>query len=146
MKRLVTIIIILIFILIMACCGIFFVKQKSEYFSGELEEISQQIETQFQDGLSPDEETVKRFLGLSQQWEKDMNIFDLYIKHELIDQIERNLLSAGEYYRIGNIMRQFRSSGRYKEILKPFIKMSFLWQEIFFEIKSVLEFLMIRRN
>ncbi len=101
MKRLVTIIIILIFILIMACCGIFFVKQKSEYFSGELEEISQQIETQFQDGLSPDEETVKRFLGLSQQWEKDMNIFDLYIKHELIDQIERNLLSAGEYYRIG---------------------------------------------
>ncbi len=101
MKRLITIILILILILILSCCAILFVKHRSEYYSSQLEELSQQIETQFEAGLSPDEDLVRQFSDLSRQWEEDMNIFDLFIKHELIDQIERNLLSAGEYYRIG---------------------------------------------
>ncbi len=101
MKRLITIILILILILILSCCAILFVKHRSEYYSSQLEELSQQIETQFEAGLSPDEALVRQFSDLSRQWEADMNIFDLFIKHELIDQIERNLLSAGEYYRIG---------------------------------------------
>lgn len=101
MKRLITIILILILILILSCCAILFVKHRSEYYSSQLEELSQQIETQFEAGLSPDVALVRRFSDLSRQWEEDMNIFDLFIKHELIDQIERNLLSAGEYYRIG---------------------------------------------
>lgn len=101
MKRLVTIIIILTLILVLSICGILFVKHKSEYFSAQLTEISDQIQQESAADLPPDEKIIQQFSDLSQEWEKDMNIFDLYIKHELIDQIERNLLSAGEYYRMG---------------------------------------------
>lgn len=98
MKRLVTILSLLVVILGVAVGGIFYIKVTTERFSAELDQISGQI-LLVGDEISSATLT-KEVDSLCKEWEKTEKLLGMYLKHEDMGEISKNLQKLRGYCQV----------------------------------------------